>query len=110
MDKPDAWLSYRRQRNLVTNEIKKIKKQYLRMNRSYSKETSKILKNSTGINLKNTEINKISTGSDYGLTKPCDVANNLNSHFVEISPKLASEVPNCNKWEETRRLHVKKRN
>ena len=38
----------------------------------------------------NTEINKISTGSDQDLTESVDIANYFNAHFVEIGPKLAS--------------------
>ena len=94
---PETWLAYRRQRNIVSSEIKKVKKQYfqseININRGNSKETWKILNDAMGKKSENTEINKISTGSDQDLTQSVDIANYFNAHFVEIGPKLASNVP-----------------
>ena len=94
---PETWLAYRRQRNIVSSEIKKVKKQYfqseINTNRGNSKETWKILNDAMGKKSENTEINKISTGSDQDLTESVDIANYFNAHFVEIGPKLASNVP-----------------
>jgi hypothetical protein len=60
---PETWLAYRRQRNVVSSEIKKVKKQYfqseINTNRGNSKETWNI----------------------------------LNDAWGEIGPKLASNVP-----------------
>ena len=66
---PETWLIYKKQRNLVTSEIKKVKKQYfqneINRNRGNSKETWKILNDAMGKKLENTEINELSNDSDY---------------------------------------------
>jgi hypothetical protein len=94
---PETWLAYRRQRNVVSSEIKKVKKQYfqseINTSRGNSKKTWKILNDAMGRKSENTEVNKISTGSDQDLTELVDIANYFNAHFVEIGPKLASNVP-----------------
>lgn len=94
---PEIWLAYRRQRNVVSSEIKKVKKQYfqseINANRGNPKETWKILNDAMGRKFENTEINKLSTSLGQDMTESVDIANYFNSHFVEIGPKLASNVP-----------------
>ena len=46
-----------------------------------------------GKKVKITENNKLSIDSDNEIVDSYDIANCLNSHFVRIDPRLASETP-----------------
>ena len=45
-----------------------------------------------GRKAKSTEINKINISPSESITKAKDIANTLNTHFTEISPKLATKI------------------
>ena len=62
------------------------------------KGTWKVLNDIMGRKSKDTQINKINISPNESVTNAKDIANELNTHFTEIGPKLASKIPsNTNK-------------
>ena len=87
--------SYKRCRNQVTKLINNAKTQYFKTNMENSKNSkeswdliNKLLNRTTKTN----SINNIKTG-DQNITDDVDIANTFNNFFVEIGPKLASDIP-----------------
>ena len=44
---------------------------------------------------KDTELNKINVSPTESVTNAKDIANELNMHFTEVGPKLASNIPSA---------------
>ena len=92
----ESWVDYKSVRNRVNFGIKSAKEEYFGM---YFRENSKNIKKTwkgintlLGNNLGTTSINNI-TYNNTNYTIPNEIANALNSHFTEIGPKLASQLP-----------------
>ena len=94
----DDWENFKREKNFVNKEVKRVKKSFYRteieQNRSDFKGTWRVLNNNL-MNRKsnNTMINEIKISSSESVTNPKDIADTLNQHFIEIGQKLASEIP-----------------
>ena len=60
-----------------------------------SKQTWKVLNNILGRHKKSVISPRFKVGSSY-ITDPITIANNFNSYFVNVGPKLAREIPSTN--------------
>ena len=93
----DDWENFKRQKNFVNKEVKRVKKSFYRTeierNRGDFKGTWRVLNNLMNRISNNTMINEIKISSSESVTNPKDIADTLNQHFIEIGQKLASEIP-----------------
>ena len=91
-----AWVDYKKARNSVNNAIKTTKAAYYNAqfdkHSGNPKETWKVIREIQGKTKKAATIGQINTNGMNKTTaeNPQDIANILNTHFIEIGPKLAS--------------------
>lgn len=108
---PDDWSLYKRRRNCVNCEIKRVKRVYfqteIEKNSGDSKATWKILNNAMGKKSQNICINEIQTSSGEILREPGDIAEHINSHFADIGPRLASKVSSSVDSQSLRIIYLK---
>ena len=93
----DDWENFKRQKNFVNKEVKRVKKSFYRTeierNRGdFKGGTWRVLNNLMNRKSNNTMINEIKISSE-SVTNPKDIADTLNQHFIEIGQKFASEIP-----------------
>ena len=98
---PEDWNNYKRQKNLVNKEVKRVKKTFYRneieRNRGDFKGTWRVRNSLMNRKSNSTMINEIRISSSESLTNPKDIADSLNKYFIEVGHKLASEIPDpCN--------------
>ena len=91
--KIEDWAAYKKKKNFVNKELKRIKKDYykgkLKETSGDQRETWKTLNELMGKKSNSTQINELQTPES--ISQPQEVANYLNTHFTEIGSKLVSE-------------------
>ena len=85
----DDWENFKRQKNFVNKEVKRVKKSFYRTEIERNRDD---FKGGTWRVLNNL-MNEIKISSSESVTNPKDIADTLNQHFIEIGQKFASEIP-----------------
>lgn len=93
---PNDWVQFKRQRNIVNNEIRSAKQAYYQNNfnehKGDSRKTWQTINELTSrksgkIPVKELKVNGLS------ITNPTEMSDEFNNHFSTIGPKLASKIP-----------------
>ena len=94
------WQRYKHERNVTNNSIKQAKQRYfidnLESSKSNPRKTWKLINEVTSRKKNMTkDISEIQIGNK-SITSTPELAEIFNKHFIEIGPKLASEIPISN--------------
>ena len=95
--RPDDWKAYKTKKLRVNKKVKKRKRDYYKHQiegvSGNLKVTWKILNDLMGKKSDSTQINDLKTENSASLSDPEKINECLNTHFTNVGPKLASEIP-----------------
>ena len=95
--RPDDWKAYKTKKLTVNKKVKKTKRDYYKHQIEGAsgnlKATWKILNDLMGKKSDSSQINDLKTSNSGPLSDPEKIAECLNTHFTNVGPKLASEIP-----------------
>lgn len=94
---PVDWQNFKKDKNFCNNEIRRTKTLFyhkqIQENSGNSKEIWKVINQVASRNTKSDRnISCLKVGTQV-ITDPVDICDQLNKHFTEIGPKLASSLP-----------------
>ena len=94
-NQPDDWATYKRKKREVTNQIKAAKRTYfqesINKNKGNSKGIWKALKELSGTSKQTNKISEIKINNETSVQEPTEIAETLNSFFIDIINEIKSD-------------------